>query len=91
MTLAQQVENVVDLARRITLVVRTDKNVLTISIVNRFLAFPSQKNLTAYLLYRSYKLLFAYVVIVLIVVRRIDKLLLLLTRIYKWSCTQKQP
>ena len=40
MTLVQQVENVVDLARRITLVVRTDKNVLNISIVNRFLAFP---------------------------------------------------
>ena len=40
MTLVQQVEIVVDLARRITLVVRTDKNVLNISIVNRFFAFP---------------------------------------------------
>ena len=49
MTLVQQVENVVDLARRITLVVRTDKNVLNISIVNRFLAFP-QKNISDRLL-----------------------------------------
>ena len=49
MTLVQQVENVVDLARRITLVVRTVKNVLNISIVNRFLAFP-QKNISDRLL-----------------------------------------
>ena len=67
MTLVQQVENVVDLARRITLVVRTDKNVLNISIVNRFLAFPNKIFLTAYLLCLSNKLFF----IVLAVVRHI--------------------